>query len=95
MSVLSYSVCLFVCILPLLFLRLSAQSFLRSVVSCGKERLISCFLYIILNRRKPQVLFTFFRLMSNRVAEKQLGNYAQSTEHYRQQPKQMTRKFHN
>lgn len=69
--------------------------FFRSVVSCGKERLISCFLYIILNRRKPQVLFTFFRLMSNRVAEKQLGNYAQSTEHYRQQPKQMTRKFHN
>lgn len=33
--------------------------------------------------------------MSNRVAEKQLGNYAQSTEHYRQQLKQMTRKFHN
>ena len=30
--------------------------------------------------------------MSNRVAEKQLGNYAQSTEHYRQQPKKKNQK---
>lgn len=65
---------LFVCLyFTLPFSSFKCSFFFRSVVSCGKERLISCFSYITLNRRKPRVLFTSFRLMSNRVGRKTTG----------------------